>query len=158
MKVKFAWILIINISNILNYAQLHSINKERKILQTIFVDQIYMYNLKGLQKNQNFETLLKDILKTCNKYIVTGIKWMKIWNWNFVSLEAKNLFDKGSSPLIGYITYSFQGAPTNFKQSLLLIFFPNQKRITPVIDCNYSWTSISRPLISRIQPICWSDL
>lgn len=57
---------------------IHSINKERKILQTIFVDHIYMYNLKGLQKNLNFETLLKDILKTCNKYIVTGIKWMKI--------------------------------------------------------------------------------
>lgn len=39
-----------------------------------------MYNLKCLQKNQNFETLLKDILKTCNipVYIVTGIKWMKI--------------------------------------------------------------------------------
>lgn len=37
-----------------------------------------MYNLKGLQKNQNFETLLKDILKTCNIYIVSGIKWMKI--------------------------------------------------------------------------------
>lgn len=29
-----------------------------------------MYNLKGLQKNQNFETLLKDILKTCNIYNV----------------------------------------------------------------------------------------
>lgn len=57
---------------------IHSINKERKILQTIFVDHIYMYNLKGLQKNQNFETLLKDILKTCNIYIVAGIKWMKI--------------------------------------------------------------------------------
>lgn len=51
---------------------MHSINKERKILQTIFVDHIYMYNFKG------FETLLKDILKTCNIYIVTGIKWMKI--------------------------------------------------------------------------------
>lgn len=132
------WILIINISNIL--CTIHSINKERKILQTIFVDHIYMYNFKG------FETLLKDILKTCNIYIVTGIKWMKIWNWNFVSLEAKNLFDKGSSPLIGYITYSFQGAPTNFKQSLLLIFFPNQKRINWLqlqLNFDISTTNIS---------------
>lgn len=152
MKVKFEFSLSIQcISNIL-ICTIHSINKERKILQTIFVDHIYMYNLKGLQKNQNFETLLKDILKTCNIYIVTGIKWMKIWNWNFVSLEAKNLFDKVSSPLIGYL---FFPAPTNFKQSLYWYFSQIKNGL---IDCNYSWTSISRPLISRIQRICWSDL
>lgn len=78
MTVKFEFSL--SISAIYIICTIHSINKERKILQTIFVDHIYMYNLKGLQKNQNFETLLKDILKTCNIYIVSGIKWMKISN------------------------------------------------------------------------------
>lgn len=97
-----------------------------------------MYNLKGLQKNQNFETLLKDILKTWNIYIVTGIKWMKIWNWNFVSLEAKNLFDKGSSPLIGYLF--FPGRTNKFWAIPFTDIFPKSKMdklIAITVDLRY---------------------